>query len=438
MANKCKVSFGLITYNHENYIEDALKSVLNIEYEDMEILILDDASKDNTKNIILHYVDKLKKKYKHVRYIFHENNTGNITRNLNEIIENTTGKYFFCAAGDDMVLPNGVKLLVKAMEDHPECSVVCANMIAIGETFHFGDAVDYSDIVIKGKESGMESEGMFQRLMLGNYIASPTVLRKRDVFQKNGLHDDTIPYEDYEYWLRISRKEKFYYLNEPVVLHRKGETSVTNFRSERGLEKLQRIMDLDYLIKEKYIHELSEDEQKTCWREYYSRYMKLCRDVGYRAGIEKLEEELRKRGLTVYEREIDSREVQKRKEKEKKLLEKWDARKTDVDFLERKLSLKRIESVAIYGYAQLGKKLEKELDKTQIRVKYIIDQKAPLLNSQKPIYTLEDKLEKVDAVIVTPTDLYESIHQQLREKCKTEIIDLTWLVLGEDDVSLDL
>lgn len=431
MPDIFKVSIGLLTYNHENYIEDALKSLLNIDYDDLEILILDDASQDSTQNIILHYIDRLKKKYKSVKYIFHEYNTGNISKNTNELIKKTTGKYFIDVAGDDMLLPKGIPVLIKAMEDHPECSVVCANMIAVEETYHFGDAFDPSNMVIKDKESGVEKAGLFKRLMLGNHIAAPTVLRKREVYNENGLHDETIPYEDYEYWLRISKEEKFYYMNKPVVLYRKAETSVTNFRSEKGLDKLQKIMDVDYQIKEKYIHELSENEQKTCWREYYSQYMKLCRDVGYIAGIEKLEEGLRKKGLIIYDREIDSQQVQERRRKEKNLLEKWETNKKDTDYLERVLSSKKIESVAIYGYAQLGKKLEEELDKTKIQIKYIIDQKAPLLNSKKPIYTLGDKLEKVDAVIVTPIDLYESIYEQLKEKCKTEIMDLAWLVEGK-------
>lgn len=428
MSDTFKLSIGMMTYNHEKYVQDALRSLLKLDYEDLELLILDDSSKDNTQNIILHYMDMFKKKFKQVRYIFHEHNSGNISKNLNELIENTTGQYFYSTSGDDMVLSNGVKRLVETLEANPECSVVCANMIMIGDSHHFGDAIDYSDMVIKDKESGVEREGMFKRLMLGNYIAAPTVLIRRDVFEKNGLHDETIPYEDYEYWLRISRKERFYYLNEPVALYRKGETSVTNFRSQRGFEKLQRIIDVDYRIKEKYIHELAKDEQKTCWREYYSRYMKLCREVAYTAGIEKLEEELREKGLTIYDREIDSQEVGKRRKKEEDILKQWDEKKKDADYLERELCAKKIKTVAIYGYAKLGKKLEEELEKTKICVKYIIDQKASLLNSQKPIYTLEDTLEKVDAVIVTPIDLYESIYQKLEEKCKAEILDLTWLV----------
>lgn len=430
MKNTPLVSIGLLTYNHENYIEDTLKSLLSIDYDDVEILILDDASKDNTQNIILKYMGRLKKRYKNIGYFFHENNTGNISKNVNELIENTTGKFFYALAGDDMFLSNGVKQLVKAMEENPECSVVCANMIEIGESYHFGDAIDDSGMVIKNKESGVEKKDLFKRLMLGmgNSIATPTVLFKRAVFERNGLHDETIPYEDYEYWLRISRKEKFYYLNKPVALHRKAETSVSNYHSENGMKKLQKMMDVDYQIKEKYIHELSENEQKTCWREYYSVYMKVCQEVGYTAGIEMLEQGMKKKKLTIYEREINPEEVQKRRQKEKDLLEKWEEKKKDIGYLERELRLKNIKSVAIYGYAELGKKLEEELEKTKICVKYLIDQKAPLLSAQKPIYTLEDTLERVDAVIVTPIDLYESIYRQIEEKCNAEILDLIWLV----------
>lgn len=422
------VSIGLLTYNHENYIEQALNGLLCLDYADAEIVILDDASVDNTVNIVLSYIDSLKKKFVNVNCIFHKKNSGNISQNMNELIINTVGTYYWGIAGDDIILPNSAELLVKTIQGIPRCTVIHANMIIVPDSYQPNDRVDYSNTVIKNKQSGVENEGLFYELMLQNCIAAPTVLMNRSVFTNNGLHDETIPYEDYEYWLRISRREKFYYLNEPVVLYRRGMSSISNFYSSQGLKKLHKMIDIDYCVKEKYIHELTEKEQAICWTEYFNYYMKICSNLNDTEGKKLLEEKVKDKHINIYSREVDSKEIQDRQRKENILLETWDRMQNSAEYLEDLLSSEKIKSVAIYGYARLGKRLEKELEKTNISVKYIIDQKAPFLRSQRPIHTLEDKLEKVDAIIVTPINLYEKICFKIEAKCGAKILELEHLI----------
>ena len=76
MRNEALVSIGLMVYNHEAFIEDCLKSLLQQDYPNMELIILDDASTDRSREIISRYCDKLREKFCHVIFLYHERNCG--------------------------------------------------------------------------------------------------------------------------------------------------------------------------------------------------------------------------------------------------------------------------------------------------------------------------------------------------------------------------
>lgn len=80
MTDKTLVSIGLLVYNHEAYIEDCLNSILQQDYFNMELIILDDASTDRSREIIHAYYEKLKKKFQRVVLIYHKKNTGKVDR----------------------------------------------------------------------------------------------------------------------------------------------------------------------------------------------------------------------------------------------------------------------------------------------------------------------------------------------------------------------
>jgi len=91
---------------------------------------------------------------------------------------------------------------------------------------------------------------------------------------------------------------------------------------------------------------------------------------------------------------------------------------------------RQVKQAAIYGYGYLGKALLQNLEKSEIRIIYVIDKNADYLNASVPLYTLQDTLDKTDAVIVTlVSENRETIAAQLREKLESEIY---WL---EDIVS---
>ncbi len=126
MNEKPLVSVFLPTYNQQNFIAASIDSVVSQDYENLEIVIGDDCSQDNTWQIVQEYQSRYPEKIKSFR---NAKNLG-ITRNCNEILKRCTGKYVVFTAGDDLFLPGKVSSQVTAME--ADCNnILCYHDIEV-------------------------------------------------------------------------------------------------------------------------------------------------------------------------------------------------------------------------------------------------------------------------------------------------------------------
>lgn len=422
------VSIGLLTYNQEKYIADALEGLLSQEYERMELLILDDASEDKTVTVIEQYRKRLEEKFERVLITINKENTGNIPYNCNCMMRESGGDFYFEAAGDDVVLPSGVRMLCEALQEHPECTVVHANMIEVPDTYAFGDEFDFGAVVWKRRKEGIEENNLFQRLMNGNCIAAPTVMLRRAVFDKCGYHDESIAYEDYEYWIRLSRTEKFYFTAAPVMLHRLAAISVTNFDGEKAHNKLRVAINADFLVKKKYIEYLKKNEQIVCWKSYYSYYYKFCTQCQFQDGLKWLQEKMKELGIEVSEAQISYKEMYEKQKQDTEVLKEWLAIKSVPKALGDYLRDKGTYHVAIYGYVRLGTVLQRELLNDGIDVDYVIDRMGTMLECPYTVYTIEDDLPQTDAIIVVPPGLCDVVKPTLAQKVDAAIFDLSRMI----------
>lgn len=140
------VTVAMVTYNSEKYIGVAIQSVLSSTYTNFELIISDDASTDNTWEIIKSYKDERIRAYR---------NETNIREypNRNKCIDLAKGKYFIFIDGDDYLYPHGLEFIVKMLEKFPSCAmalmhnqrknviypaIVTPHMYYIGEFFFSG------------------------------------------------------------------------------------------------------------------------------------------------------------------------------------------------------------------------------------------------------------------------------------------------------------
>ena len=421
------ISLGLLAYNHEKYIADALEGILSQTYPSLELIILDDASTDNTVQIIERYMQRLQDKFRRVLFIKNEQNCGNIPKNCNRIIDEIKGEFYFECSGDDILLPNAVAILQEQLVEHPSCIAIHANAIFIDDAFHFGDEVVNNSLIHDNRATQIESETLFKRMMYYNRIVTPTVMLYSKVFQKYGNHDENIKFEDYEYWLRLSQKEKFLYLDKPVLLYRRHEESYTTHEGKDGAQKTRIAIEADYAAKKKYIDKLSLEEQSQCWNFYHEIYEQQCEQYGYGDELKLLLKLMQKENVVLSKPKSIYHRL-KRQRLENDIIEKWLNIKDKQRVLGAYFESWGVSTIAVYGYSRLGKILLRELAKDGITTDYIIDKQGEMLEAPLPVYTLNDSLPKVDAIIVAPPGLIRIVKQSLTDKIFTNIFDLECVI----------
>ena len=112
------------------------------------------------------------------------------------------------------------------------------------------------------------------------------------------------------------------------------------------------------------------------------------------------------------------------------ILNQWLMLKQEGKSLEKYFVENNINSIAIYGMGEMGNRLYNELKDSKINIKYAIDQTAGNIYSDINVYSLDDELEEVDAVIVTATFVFSSIKEQMEEEFDFPIISLEDVVFS--------
>lgn len=285
MNKRDLVSIGLMVYNHESYIEDCINSILQQDYPNMELIVLDDASTDKSREIISRYYEKLKEKFCRLIFIYHKENCGKIPRNMNELIGQARGNFFKGFSGDDMMCPSCVSNLVTCMQEDSSVSAVYSNGYVINDSFKLKDHSGVESKIFLQKPVNDTCENTFRKLMFGIGPSTPSAMFRRDVYDKYGLYDESIPYEDYEYWLRICRKERIFYLDKNLIYYRKSENSLTNYRGIAGKNKIKKSMLSDRMTIQKYLKYLSPKDRKRAIALYYQKYYQLSYDANFYQGF---------------------------------------------------------------------------------------------------------------------------------------------------------
>lgn len=235
------VSVIIPTYNRANYLEKSIQSVLSQTIKDIEIIVINNYSTDNTLEIIDSFNDKRIK-------IINFKNDGVIARSRNQGLIKSSGKYISFLDDDDLWCPDKLELQIKYLEIHHEFSLVYSNAIIIDEKGNRKGSLLNQE---KAKQGWI-----FPDLLGGNFITILTVLMRRELFDSIGLFNEEpslIAVEDYEYWMRIAFKFEFGYIDKPLALYRIHTASMSKKNSVALLrQKVLRMLLQNREVVEKY------------------------------------------------------------------------------------------------------------------------------------------------------------------------------------------
>lgn len=201
------VSVVVPCYNHEKYVKDTIESILNQTYKNIELIVIDDGSKDNSVYII----QKLADKY---NFTFINRPNKGLSATLNEGIKLAKGKYFCVCASDDKYLFDKIEKQVRFMENHLKYEMCYAKVI------QFNDK-ESKEIEIKNPPIGFIFDDLINRC----FIPAVTVMIRIDIFKKIGLFDENLYIEDWDMWLRIANKYQIGYIDEYLAYYRRHDNN---------------------------------------------------------------------------------------------------------------------------------------------------------------------------------------------------------------------
>ena len=247
------VSVVIPAYNHEKYIQDTIKSIINQTYENIELIILDDGSRDLTSQKMSEIKPDCIKRFKRVYFQSKENE--GISATLNKLTELSEGKYILTIASDDLAKPELVEKEVSFMENNPSYALITCNDEIIdseGRLCYWDKKrnivydkkkakyLTFADFLQKTSKVNFNSNefGTYKTLYLGNYVPNGWMVRK-DVFDKIGKYTKAAPSEDSWLMLQVSKYWKLKYLDEILFSYRWHENNTVkdnNVMSDVGIK----------------------------------------------------------------------------------------------------------------------------------------------------------------------------------------------------------
>jgi glycosyltransferase involved in cell wall biosynthesis len=197
------VSIIIPNFNHARYVGEAIDSVLQQDYEDVEIIVVDDGSTDDSREVITRYGNK-------VKYIHQENAGLSAARNTG--IRASKGEFIGVLDADDMYESTFISALV---------NVLNANKDADGVYCGYQFVDQENNLMPQIENRPVQSDELYKMLLDGNFFVPESVFLRRYVYDDVGLFDEALrACEDWDVWLRVTKKFRIIHASEILTRHR--------------------------------------------------------------------------------------------------------------------------------------------------------------------------------------------------------------------------
>ncbi len=243
------ISVIIPCFNHAHYLPEVIDSILQQTYLNYEIIVVDDGSKDNTREIA--------NSYPLVKYVYQQNQGLAAARNTG--IQHAAGNYIIFSDADDWLFPDALQHQIHAFEENNEAVAVAGAH----------DKVDTYGQIIYEEENLPKHKNHYLDLLMGNFIGMHgAVMYKRSVFDEFQYDNTLKAAEDYDLYLRLTR-------NHPIVVHQ-NKIAAYRMHSENMSKNIP--LMLEHVLKvlgKQQVFLKNEAEQKAYrqgiknWREYY-------------------------------------------------------------------------------------------------------------------------------------------------------------------------
>lgn len=221
------VTLGVITYNSSKFILDTLDSTLYQTYPNIELVISDDCSTDNTQELITKWIELHKHHFSSVLFVSTPKNIG-VAGNCNNIFKNSTAKWIKLLSGDDKLVPECISEFVNYTTEHPEakiCGCKFKFVSDISESYLKKMSMYYRDTYYPFLKGSLKYQK--KKIISGYYVpvAGPCIFFSREIWEMVGGFDEKYPFAEEEpfFFRVVYSNNKIFFVDKELYIY--------NFRS---------------------------------------------------------------------------------------------------------------------------------------------------------------------------------------------------------------
>ncbi len=279
-----KVSIVIPTYNRAHFITESIQSVLAQTFTDFEIVVVDDGSIDNTKEVVNNFQDP------RIKYTYQENQ--GVAAASNRGFKLSRGKYIAFFSSDDILIKDAVEKGVQVLDRHPEVAFSYGRAYLMDERGHV-----FGLRKLKNKRSGVwgGTEEINKFLLYGNRIPVPTIMVRRAYHFEAGLFDPTFRYgisakawpeycgcsEDVDLLIRLAKRYSVAYIAEPLAKIRQHSGSISSNRNIYE-EEQSNTRVIERIFNDAELEPLLSSQRPKVYFRLYVRLARQAYDIGER------------------------------------------------------------------------------------------------------------------------------------------------------------
>ena len=235
------VTIAIPCYNHAGFIQDSIRSVINQTYKNIEFIIIDDGSTDQSVNKIKEMLIECEQRF--TRFEFRDRPNKGLCNTLNEALEWAQGDYFCVIASDDQMLPEKTSLQISSFKSDTVGVFGGVNIINNKNQILSSRVREYS-------ETG------FEDILLNKHdLPASSQMFKTDILRQVGGYNPNVKVEDWDLLLRMAKlNKKMVYMPQLLINYRKHDSNISSDNTFMYTEMIK-ILD-QYVDEPKYAQAL--------------------------------------------------------------------------------------------------------------------------------------------------------------------------------------
>lgn len=233
MSKQPLVSVTVITYNSSSYIISGLESVKEQTYPNIELIVSDDCSTDNTVEVVQRWLDENGSRFVRTQLVTTDKNTG-VAGNCNRAIVPCKGEWIKMLSGDDKFLPYTIERYVHYVNENPEAKICFAKLhfFGIEEKWREWHNSHYENMFYC-KIRNKDVESQYKEILKKLCVPGPGLFFKKELYDSVGGFDEKYPFcEEWPFTLRVLKQgNRIYFIEEELYGYQVREDSICHSSS---------------------------------------------------------------------------------------------------------------------------------------------------------------------------------------------------------------